>query len=312
MSRLLTSLSDLAPELRGGGLAIGNFDAVHIGHAALLRQLITASRAVKGPAIVFTFDPPPGAVLNPSQPLIKPLTSIARRAELMGRLGVDALIAYPTQLSFLQLSASEFFTQVIIRQLGARAMVEGPNFRFGRGRQGDIAMLKMLCQEAGVQLHVMSIVTADSATVSSTRIRELVTLGQMAAANAMLSEPYRIEGLVSPGAQRGRLIGFPTANLSSVPVLLPALGVYAGRVRGIDDSPLAAAIHIGPNPTFGEDEPKVEVHIANWHGELYGQRLSVEVLDRVREIRKFPSVDDLQRQLRLDVAECVRRAAAHP
>jgi riboflavin kinase/FMN adenylyltransferase len=158
----------------------------------------------------------------------------------------------------------------------------------------------------------MSIVTADSATVSSTRIRELVTLGQMAEANALLLEPYRIEGEVVSGAERGRLIGFPTANLDSIPVLLPALGVYAGRVRGIGQLPLAAAIHIGPNPTFGEDQPKVEVHIANWRGALYGQKLQVEVLDRVREIRKFASVDELKRQLELDVQECVRLASVDP
>ena len=310
MARLLTSLDELDPSLRGGGVAIGNFDAVHVGHAALVRQVVAMSREVSGPSIVFTFDPPPGAILQPSQPRIKPLTSITRRAELVGQLGADVLIAYPTDVGFLQLSASEFFHQIVVERLGARAMVEGPNFRFGRRREGDIETLKSLCQAADVRLHVMSIVTSEATTVSSTRIRELVTLGRMAEANSMLLEPYRIEAEVVVGAQRGRVIGFPTANLGPVPVLLPALGVYAGRVIGIESTAFPAAIHIGPNLTFGEEEPKVEVHIANWQGRLYGQTLKVDVLDRVRDTYKFPSVEALKEQLRLDVEECVRRATA--
>lgn len=309
MSRLLTTLENFPADLRGGGVAIGNFDAVHIGHAALIGQLVAMARKVGGPALVFTFDPPPGAILNPARPLGKPLTTIARRAELVARLGADALIAYPTDRNFLQLTADEFFDRIIVATLGARAMVEGFSFRFGRGRQGDIELLSRRCSQSGIDLHVLPSVTADAMTVSSTRIRELIAQGDMAAANSLLIEPYRIAGTVVQGAQRGRLIGFPTANLASIPVLLPAPGVYAGRVRGIGDAPLAAAIHIGPNLTFEESEPKVEVHIVDWHGSLYGQALEVEVLDRVRETRKFPSVEELLSQMRRDVGECVRRAA---
>lgn len=309
MSLLLTTLDNFPPNLRGGGLAIGNFDAVHVGHAALVRQLVAMARKVQGPAVVFTFDPPPGAVLNPALPRNKPLTTIARRAELVGQIGADALVAYPTDRNFLQLSAKEFFTQVVVEKMGARAMVEGGSFCFGRGREGDIQMLSALCRDVGIDLHVLPSITAGSVTVSSTRIRELIAQGDMAAANAMLFQPYRIEGTVVRGAQRGRLIGFPTANLGQIPVLLPAPGVYAGRVRGIGEAPLAAAIHIGPNLTFEESEPKVEVHIVDWNGSLYGHALEVEVLDRVRETRKFPSVDELLSQMRLDVDQCVRRAS---
>lgn len=309
MPRLVRTLADFPAELCSGGVAIGNFDAVHVGHAALVRALVELSAEIDGPALVFTFDPPPGAVLQPDLPRIKPLTTIARRAELVGTLGAAALIAYPTDAEFLELSAREFFQRIVVETLGARAMVEGPNFRFGQGREGDIALLQRLCEQSDVRLLKMTIVQADSSIVSSTRIRELVTLGQVASANQMLLQPYRIEGEVVGGAQRGRLIGFPTANLGSVPVLLPALGVYAGRVIGVEQTPLAAAIHIGPSPTFGVEEPKVEVHIANWHGSLYGRRIEVEVIDRVRDIRKFPSVDDLQRQLKQDVEQCIARSS---
>lgn len=308
MSRLLCTLEDLPADLQSGSVAIGNFDAVHVGHAALVQTLVGLAAEVAGPALVFTFDPPPGAVLQPAMPRIKPLTSIARRAELVALLGADALIAYPTDQPFLQLTAKEFFSRIVLETLRAKAIVEGPNFRFGKGREGDVNLLRRLCQDAHIQFRQMAVVEADSAIVSSTRIRELVTLGQVAAANKLLLQAYRIEGEVVTGAQRGRLIGFPTANLSSIPVLLPALGVYAGRVIGVEQASLPAAIHIGPNPTFGEEEPKVEVHIAHWRGSLYGQRIQVEVLQRVREIRKFPSVDDLQQQLKSDVEMCVRLA----
>lgn len=304
MSRLITALSAFPNELRGGAVAIGNFDALHIGHVELVRKLVELSKELMGPAVVFTFDPPPGAVLRPALPRIKPLTTIARRAELIGKMGASGLIAFPTDIQFLQLSAEEFFSRIIVGTLGARGMVEGPDFRFGRGREGDQKMLTKLCRDASIRFEMLPVIADNSGTVSSTRIRELVTLGQVSAANRLLLEPYRIEGEVVSGAKRGRTIGFPTANLEAVPVLIPALGVYAGRVIGIGASPLAAAIHIGPNPTFGETEPKVEVHIANWTGTLYGQRIEVELLDRVREVRKFASVDELQKQLRLDVAVC--------
>ncbi|MCC6512217.1 MAG: riboflavin biosynthesis protein RibF [Pirellulaceae bacterium] len=310
MSRLLLTLDDLPPALRGGGVAIGNFDAVHVGHAALVRLLTQLAHRVGGPALVFTFDPPPGAILYPDRPRIKPLTWLTRRAELFGKLGVEAMIAYPTDRHFLQLSAREFFDQIIVQALAARAMVEGPNFHFGRGRQGDMALLQQWCHEAKIELSEIALVDSDSSVVSSTRIRELVTLGKLEIANQLLLEPYRLVGEVVSGAQRGRLIGFPTANLGSIPVLLPALGVYAGRVLGVDSSPWPAAIHIGPNPTFGENEPKVEVHLAGWQGSLYGRQLEVEVLHHVREIQKFPSVDELKAQLHRDVEKCVQLAQA--
>lgn len=309
MSRLITALDGFPNDLRGGAVAIGNFDALHIGHVALVRKLVALSKEISGPALVFTFDPPPGALLRPALPRIKPLTTIDRRARLLEKLGVSVMIAYPTDTRFLQLSAEEFFSQIIIGTLGARGIVEGPDFRFGRGRLGDQELLTRLCREAGIRFDVMPVITDNLVTVSSTRVRELVTLGQVSAANRLLLEPYRIEGDVVSGAQRGRTIGFPTANLGTVPVLIPAMGVYAGRVIGIDASPRAAAIHIGPNPTFGENEPKVEVHITNWTGTLYGQRLEVELLDRVRDVRNFVSVDELQKQLRLDVAQCVQQAS---
>lgn len=309
MSRLLTTLHNFPAELRGAGVAIGNFDAVHVGHAALVRRLVELSQTLGKPAVVFTFDPPPGAVLFPDRPRAKPLTSMPRRAELFGQLGAAALLAYPTDREFLNLTAREFFDKIICAALGASILVEGPNFHFGRDRQGNVELLGQWCREAGILLKEMPLLEADANIVSSTRVRDLVTNGQMRQANELLYQPYRIQGEVVTGAQRGRTIGFPTANLEDIDVLLPALGVYAGRVFGASEEPWPAAIHIGPNPTFAEDLPKVEVHLPGWEGSLYGTRLQVEVLQQVRGVQKFASVELLKTQLAADVEQCRRIAA---
>jgi riboflavin kinase/FMN adenylyltransferase len=309
MSRLLTTLENFPVELRGAGLAIGNFDAVHRGHAALAARLVELAGAKARPSVVFTFDPPPGVLLFPERPRAKPLTTMARRAELFGKLGVDGLVAYPTSHAFLSLSAREFFDQVIVQCLNASVLVEGPNFHFGRDRSGNMRLLSQWCQQAGIQIEELPLLQAESAVVSSTRVRELVTAGKLRAANGLLIEPYRISGKVVSGARRGRTIGFPTANLADVDCLLPALGVYAGRVLEL---PWPAAIHIGPNPTFAEDIPKVEVHLPDWNGSLYDRTLTVEILAEVRGIQKFASVDELKLQLTSDVQQCQRIAAEPP
>lgn len=309
MSRLITTLDDFPAPLRGAGVSIGNFDAVHLGHAALVRRLVELSRARGSQSVVFTFDPPPGAVLFPGRPRVKPLTTMRRRAALFGKLGVAALLAYPTNKEFLNLTAREFFDSVICGALAASILVEGPNFQFGRDRQGNLKVLGQWCESAGIELHTLPLLEAEAAIVSSTRIRELIAGGQLRQANSMLLEPYRIQGEVVTGAQRGRTIGFPTANLSDIDVLLPALGVYAGRALNVGEQPCPAAIHIGPNPTFADDTPKVEVHLPGWNGSLYGRQLEVEVLEQVRGVRKFGSVEALKDQLVHDVARCQQIAA---
>jgi riboflavin kinase / FMN adenylyltransferase len=309
MPRLLSSLIPFPPELRGGAVAIGNFDAVHRGHASLLGQLVAQARAVGGAAVVFTFDPPPEVVLRPELARSRPLTWMQRRAGLMGKLGVDAVIAYPTDREFLMLSAEDFFRSIVLDTLAARAMVEGPNFRFGRQRGGDVALLGQLCAAAGVQLAIAEPHTTAGAMISSTRVRQLIQAGDVAAANALLLEPYRLQGTVEAGAQRGRELGFPTANLSAIPVLLPPAGVYAGRAW-LAGQALPAAVHIGPNPTFDDASPKVEVHVIHWQGDLYGQQLEVELVERLRDVRKFETAIQLQQQLELDVQRCLTTTAA--
>lgn len=257
------------------------------------------AREVDGPAVVFTFDPHPVRVLRPLQ-CPPPLTWTERKAELLAELGVDRIVAYPTDEALLRLTAREFFDQIVVHALRARSMVEGPNFYFGHNREGNVAVLESLTRRAGVTLDVVEPVETDGVTVSSSRIRELIAAGAVGGAARQLTAPYRIRGMVTHGAGRGAKLGFPTANLEAIDTLLPAAGVYAGRAW-IGGKPWPAAINLGPNPTFGENALKVEIHVLDLTAALYGQPLEVDFVARLRDVLKFASQIELVSQLQTDV-----------
>jgi riboflavin kinase / FMN adenylyltransferase len=296
---IIRNLGALPAPARGGAVSIGNFDGVHRGHVAIARRLLERAAVVGGPAIVFTFDPHPVRLLRPEQ-CPPPLTWTERKAELLAALGVDWVVAYPTDEALLALSAVEFFEKIIRQKLAARALVEGPNFFFGHNREGTVARLAELAREAEISLDVVEPVVVDGAIVSSSRVRELIRAGNVEVARKLLSAPYRIRGMVTHGAGRGATIGFPTANLSAIDTLLPAVGVYAGRAW-IGKSSYAAAINLGPSPTFGDATVRVEIHLIEYNEPLYGQPLEVDFLARLRDIRPFDSPAALVEQLRQDV-----------
>ena len=299
--KLIRNLATLPDELRSGAVAIGNFDGVHLGHARIIERLIARARQVGGPAVVFTFDPHPVQLLRPDL-APPPLTWTDRKAELLARLGVDAVIAYPTDKALLALTPEQFFDSIVGKNLGARAMVEGANFYFGHNRSGTIEVLHRLTDKASIVLEVVEPVVVAGEVVSSSRVRRLVGEGRVAEARALLTQPYRIRGEVIAGAGRGATIGFPTANLHGIDTLLPALGVYAGcALAGQRVWP--AAIHIGPNPTFSEQSLKVEVHLIGWQGSLLGQVIEVDFWVRLRGTERFGSADALIAQLGRDVAQ---------
>lgn len=292
---------------RGGAVAIGNFDGVHRGHAALIERLRLRAAEVGGPAVVFTFDPHPVRLLRPQQ-APPPLTWTERKAQLLAALGVEGAVAYPTDEGLLALEPEDFFQRIVVDALGARALVEGPNFRFGRQRRGDTQMLAELGRAAGLTLDVVEPLRVDGEYVSSSRIRRLIAEGDVAQAASLLTQPFRIRGLVRHGAGRGAKIGFPTANVDGIDTLIPAVGVYAGRAW-LGPRRFAAAVNIGPNPTFGEQALKVEVHLIDARESLYGEVLEIDFLDRLRGVAAFPDVAALQAQIARDV-EAARRAVA--
>lgn len=305
--RLLRDMQSLPSSCTQGALAIGNFDGVHRGHAQLIERLISAARQARGPAVVLTFDPAPLSLLRPDIAPPK-LTALQRRTELLCRLGVDWVVAYPTELSTLQLSPEDFFKSIVVDCLKAKAIVEGANFFFGKDRKGNVETLRSLVAAYQMTLDVVEMAQAESQVVSSSRIRELLQRGDVAAANRCLTAPYSIEGRVVVGAQRGRDLGFPTANLSLIETLVPGSGVYAA-VADVAGQPYPAAVHIGPNPTYGENQLKVEVHIIGFRGDLYDTTLGVEFRERIRDVRRFENVGELREQLQVDIARAAQMVA---
>lgn len=299
--KLYQSLDELPADFFAGALTIGNFDGVHRGHAHLLSRLKQRASEAGGPSVVFTFEPHPVRLLRPDA-APAPLTWVARKAELLARLDIDCVIAYPTSREFLALSANEYFQQIICDQLKTRAVVEGPNFFFGKNREGNVELLAKFCERESITLEIVEPVRTEEEFVSSSRVRKAIAAGDVDSANAMLTQPYRIRGLVTHGAGRGGSIGFPTANVAAVDTLLPGLGVYAGVAKIAQEQTWKAAINIGPNPTFGENHVKVEVHLIDFKGDLYGQPLEVDFIRRLRDIQKFASKEQLMEQLQLDVA----------
>jgi riboflavin kinase / FMN adenylyltransferase len=308
--RLLRSIDGLPAELRGGALSIGNFDGVHRGHARLVERLLAKARELRGPAIVFTFDPHPVRLLRPeSAP--PPLTWTDRKAQLLDELGVTAVIAYPTDEALLALTPEQFFQRIVQEKLAARGMVEGPNFFFGHNRAGNIETLTSFCKSADISLEIVPPISVGGEIVSSSRVRTAISAGDVDLARQLLTRPYRVRGMVTHGAGRGAKIGIPTANLGAIDTLLPAQGVYAARAFAASGN-WPAAVNIGPNPTFGEQTLKIEAHLIGFDGSLYGQPLEIEFLSRLRSIRPFESVEALKSQLQHDIAAAKRIEATQP
>ncbi len=305
--QLLHSLDNFPESLRGSAVSIGNFDGVHLGHARLVERLRAMAHKVDGPATVFTFDPPPVRLLRPDA-APEPLVWVQRKIEILAELGVDAVLVYPTDKALLELEAQAFFDQVICRRLGARAMVEGPNFFFGHNRSGNVEVLRQLCAGARMPFEVAEPVEAAGRIVSSSRIRAVVMAGRVDEARTMLGRPYRIRGLVVRGAGRGARLGYPTANVGGVDTLLPAEGIYAARAKA-GHAWHPAAVSLGPNPTFDEAGPKVEAYLVDFQGMIYGQAIEVDFLTRLREIKRFDSVEALVAQMASDVTRTMEIVA---
>jgi riboflavin kinase/FMN adenylyltransferase len=303
-------LHEAPPEtVRGGVAAVGNFDGVHRGHAAIMaaaRELAGRDRSV----VAVTFDPHPLVLLSPEryQP---PLTTIAERCRLLHEVGANHVVVLQTTADMLSLTPEAFFQTVLRGSLGVRGVVEGFNFRFGRDRAGSNATLRELCTSAVIDFLEVPAFTLGDRPVSSSRVREALARGDVATATELLGRPYRVSGTVGTGARRGRTIGFPTANLEQVETLLPADGVYAVGAT-VAAGWFAGAAHIGPNVTFGEVRRQLEVHLLDFNDDLYGQTLAVDFVGRVRETKNFASVDALIEQMRQDVAEARRMAGLAP
>jgi riboflavin kinase / FMN adenylyltransferase len=298
------ALDAAAPDAcRGGVLSIGNFDGVHRGHQTLCAEAARLADTLGCPAMAVTFDPHPLQLLHPAafQPL---LTTIAHRAELLHAAGAEHVLILQTTPALLELSARDFFGGLIAKDLRARAIVEGYNFAFGKGREGTTDVLRSLCAQAGVPLTLVPPQEVLGKPVSSSRVRAEILAGRLDVVLALLGRPYQLDGTVVAGQRRGATLGFPTANLSAVHTLVPGDGVYAVRAIHAGKSWPAAA-NVGPNPTFGEHTRKIEVHLIGFSGDLYGHDLTVVFIEKLRDTRPFASIDELVEQLRIDAARAI-------
>ena len=285
-----------------GVITVGNFDGVHCGHQHMLKALCEIASVHAAPAVVVTFDPHPLSLLRPDAPLPR-LTSIARRTQLLRDQGADEVVVLPVTHDLLQMTADEFFTEILVGQLAAKGIVEGPNFHFGRGRKGNVEHLARMCRNAGVVFQVIHAVEDDGRLISSSRIRKRLDEGRVLDAVAMTGHPHRISGVVARGAGRGNQLGFPTANLEGITAMLPSNGVYAGTAA-VDGNDYVVALSIGPNPTFDDDRLKVECYLHGFDGDLYDQTLEVDLLSEIRPLCSFDSVDALVAQIESDVEQC--------
>jgi riboflavin kinase/FMN adenylyltransferase len=286
-------------------LAVGNFDGVHLGHAALLAEARARAARSGGQAAVLTFTPHPARLFAPERaPAL--ITSLDRRLELVSQAGIDVAIVEPFTRAFASIEAPAFVRDVLARDLRARDVVVGYDFSFGRDRAGTVALLSEVGAAAGIGVAVIPPVSVDGVPCSSTRIRQLVAAGDTPAAARLLGRPFELEGAVARGAGRGRGLGFPTANVVPDGELRPKLGIYAARAL-IIDGPLAgtrhaAALSVGTNPQFSGNTVTIEAYLLDFEGDLYDRRVRLEVGERLRDEQRFDSIDALIAQIRADVA----------
>ncbi len=283
-------------------VTIGVFDGVHRGHQQIIGYAVRRAADLGIASVVVTFDPHPSEVVRPgSHPAI--LTEQARKAELIESLGVDVLCVVPFTQAFSQLSPEEFAHDVLVENLHAALVVVGENFRFGHRAAGDVDLLTRLGRTFGFAVEGAPLVADRDVVFSSTYIRASIDAGDVETASVVLGRPHRIEGVVVRGDQRGRDLGFPTANLLCAPhVAIPADGVYAAWLhqRG---KPYPAAVSIGTNPTFAGREHRVEAYVLDFDGDLYGERVSLDFVAHLREMRKYEGPEKLVEQITLDVEQ---------
>jgi riboflavin kinase / FMN adenylyltransferase len=301
--KIIRTASELKANGRKVCLAIGFFDGVHLGHQQIIRQTIADAQQHEALSLVVTFDQHPSTVVAPERvpPLIYPL---AHKLKVIESLGLDSLLLIHFDKAFSGQSG-ETFIRDLARDLGQiQSLCVGSNFTFGNKRTGNVALLKKLGEELKFTVHGMAAVSLDGKIVSSTRIRETIRTGELDAASQMLGRTYSLCGQVIKGDQLGQKLGFPTANLDLRGLVLPPNGVYAVHAS-VGGETHRAVVNIGLRPTLQNPTPqlRVEVHILDFAGELYGKEMEIAFVEKLRDEQKFPSLDALKAQIEKDIAK---------
>lgn len=303
--RIVRDLPSAPPEPRPSAVALGVFDGVHLGHRAILGAAVADARTSGVRAVACTFEPHPMEVLQPDRAPL-PITTLEERLSLIAACGADEAVVLTFTRALAAVEPEAFVEDVLVDRLQARQVVVGFNHRFGRGARGDAALLRELGGRLGFGVDVIPPLTVDGVPVSSTAIRTALARGDLDAAARMLGRPYTLPGKVVAGAGRGRTLGFPTANVAPERPVLVAPGVYACTVD-VGGQQRRAVVNIGVRPTFGEEALAVEAYLLDFSGDLYGRTVRLTFVSRVREERRFPSVDALRAQIADDVETARKR-----
>jgi riboflavin kinase/FMN adenylyltransferase len=301
--------SAVPERLRGGIVALGNFDGFHGGHQAVVGRAVERARAEGRPALVATFDPHPVRFFKPDLPPFR-LTSLNQRERLFGQAGADAMLVFHFDAELASVSAEQFVTDRLLTRIGAAGVVTGEDFTFGKGRGGNVPVLQGLGAAYGLSVDAVPPVGEGNEPISSSRIREALQAGDCETATRLLTRPFAIEGVVEHGDQRGREIGYPTANLSLGTYLRPLYGIYAVRGRLPDGRLLDGAANLGIRPSFEPPKELLEPYFFDFDENLYGKTIEVELISFIRPEAKFDSLDALKAQMAVDCAEAKIRLAA--
>ncbi|WP_422055489.1 bifunctional riboflavin kinase/FAD synthetase [Sphingomonas sp.] len=295
----LDGAASVPANLRGGIVALGNFDGFHRGHQAVVGRAVARARDEGRPVIVATFDPHPVRHFRPDTPPFR-LTTLDQRARLFAAAGADAMLVFGFDAALASLSAREFAQQRLVDLIGAGGVVTGEDFTFGKGRDGNVAVLAELGAEMGFSVDTVSPVAAEGEVVSSSRIRDALREGRPREAAALLTRPFAIQGVVEGGAKLGRQLGYPTANIRIGAYLRPRYGVYAVRGRLADGRVLDGVANFGIRPMIDPPEELLEPYFFDFSGDLYGQMVEVQLIDFLRDEAKYNDLDALKAQIARD------------
>ena len=302
--KVISSLENIKEPFAYAVITVGNFDGVHIGHQGLLKEVKKRADKMSGTSVVLTFEPHPLKVLKEKKiPLITPFE---RKIELIEKLGIDVVICLPFTREFSKVSAREFVEEILLKKIGMKEIVVGYDYTFGHKREGNIDLLKKLGDELGFKVCILGPILVDNMIVSSTRIRNLIMEGELEKVKILLNRYYQVSGEVIAGHDRGgRLLGFPTANLKLVNEVFPKNGVYVVEVI-YNNKVYGGVTNIGFKPTFGNDALSVETHILDFDQNIYGKKIKLNFIKRLRNEKRFSSIEALAAQIKRDIEEARR------
>ena len=311
--KIINRLENITQPFKNAVITIGNFDGVHIGHQALFHEVIEKADAIDGISIAMTFEPHPMRVLHKNS--LPPLITVSeQKNELIERSGIDVLISIPFTREFASLSPEAFIKDLLIAKIGMRAIVVGNDYTFGENRGGNLATLKSYASQLGYEVIVADWIKTEreiADRISSTKIRELIMAGDVEPACKMLGRHYQIRGLVVKGRDRGgKLLGIPTANINLQDELCPKTGIYAVTVE-FHRKLYKGVANIGYSPTFNDNQFTVEVHLLSFSENIYGEKIRVNFIKRIRDEKKFAGIADLKEQIREDIETAQKILAAY-